>query len=211
MSVSDYGENKLLDKVLKGTDFTIATPYAALHTGAPAETGANEVTGGSYARQLVAASGWNAASGGLSDNVAAISWTNLPACTLFGVSIWDAATAGNCWLTGWLATVRKIFVCTDTTNDLIRSPSHGLVADDRVAFAAEDAGSLPAGLDNVTCYYVIASGLATDDFKVSTTQGGAAFNITGVGSGKLYKVVPQVINAGGTFQINAGNLDLLMF
>ena len=34
LSVSDYDENKLLDKVLKGTDFTIANPCAALYSGA---------------------------------------------------------------------------------------------------------------------------------------------------------------------------------
>lgn len=211
MSTSDYLENKLNDKVHKDTAFTSTTNHVSLHSANPLETGASEIAGGSYARQAVAAAGWNASASGLSDNVSAISFTNMPAVTVVAVGLWDAVSAGNFLKGHWLSTVTKIFVADDVAGDLIRSPAHGLAADARVAFDAELAGSLPGGINNTTLYWVIASGLTADAFKVSATQGGAAIDITSVGSGLIYLVTPQVINAGGTFTIPAGNLDSRQF
>ncbi|MGH6719589.1 MAG: phage tail fiber protein [Alphaproteobacteria bacterium] len=209
MSVSNYLENKLLDKVLKDTAFTSAPVYAALHTAAPGETGANEATGGSYARQQVAGANWNAGSGGLSDNTAAISFAGMPVATIVGVSLWDAVSAGNCLWTGWLSTIVKPFVGNDVTTDFIRSPAHGFANSDRVAFEAEDAGTLPTGLVDTTLYFVVSA--ATDEFKVSLTDGGGAVDITAQGTGKVRKVTPKTLNSGDTFQINAGDLDVKMF
>jgi hypothetical protein len=59
--------------------------------------------------------------------------------------------------------------------DLINKTAHGLVAGSRIAFSALTGG---AGLSVDTGYYVIASGLTADAFKVSTTVGGAAVNFT---------------------------------
>lgn len=207
MPMSDFLAHKLLDHVRGKASYAMPTAYVALHDGAPGLTGANEVTGGSYARQATAGADWNAASGRIGDNANAISFTSMPACTVLGVSLWDAVSSGNCLWTAWLSTVVKPFVCTDTTNNLARSPSHGLVAGDRVAFEAYDAGALPTGLSASTLYHVIADGLTTDDFKVSTSAGGAAVDITAAGAGKLRKVVPQVVSGGGTFTIGAGNFD----
>ena len=53
-AASDYLENKLLDHSLATTTFTApGAVYVGLHTGSPgdADDGANEVSGGSYARQ----------------------------------------------------------------------------------------------------------------------------------------------------------------
>lgn len=210
MSLSNYAEDKLNDHLNGKTAFALPSVHISLHTAAPGETGANEVTGGSYARQAVAGAGWNASAGGLADNAAAILFTGMPAVTVVAVGEWDAASAGNLLRYGWLSTVRKLFVANDLTTELLRSPAHGLAADDRVALSFEDDGVAPVGLNDTTLYWVIATGLTADDFKVSTTQGGAAVDITGMGSGKLYKVVPQVLNAGGQIQFNAGNLDLIL-
>ena len=55
MSISNYLENKLLDAVFNATAFNVTgDPYISLHTADPGETGASEVTGGSYARQQAA-------------------------------------------------------------------------------------------------------------------------------------------------------------
>lgn len=59
--------------------------------------------------------------------------------------------------------------------DLISLTAHGLVANDRVYFTKLVGGT---GLLLNTSYYVIASGLTANDFKVSTTVGGAAVDIT---------------------------------
>lgn len=73
--------------------------YVSLHTADPGTTGASEVTGGTYARVAVT---WNAASGGSTSNVGALS-INLPASTTasyFGV--WSASTAGTYYIGGAL-------------------------------------------------------------------------------------------------------------
>ncbi len=97
--MSVYLEKKILDKILRGTDFTISTVYVSLHTGDPDATGANEVAGGSYARQQANHSGWNAAAmatlGSQSTNVNDLTYTAMPACTITHVGIWDAVSGGN--------------------------------------------------------------------------------------------------------------------
>jgi len=71
-SKSNYLENKVLDHVLGGGDYTRpATVYVALYTVAPSDTGGGtEVTGGSYARAAVTnnSTNWPAASGGEKSN-----------------------------------------------------------------------------------------------------------------------------------------------
>lgn len=100
-SFSDYLENKVLDHVLGGGDYTRpATVYVALFTAAPTDAGGGtEVTGGSYARVAVTnnATNWPAASGGAKSNgtdiafaEATADWGNIAA---FG--IFDAITSGN--------------------------------------------------------------------------------------------------------------------
>jgi len=69
---SDDLENKILDHVLGGGDYTrLATVYIALFTAAPSDSGGGtEVSGGSYARVPVTnnATNWPAASGGAKAN-----------------------------------------------------------------------------------------------------------------------------------------------
>ena len=105
MSHSDFLENKLLDYYLRAKNWdgtanaTVpGTLYVALFTAAPSDSGGGtEVAGGSYARVAIATSGWNAASGGLVDNTAAITFPNPTANwgTVTHVGLFDASTAGN--------------------------------------------------------------------------------------------------------------------
>jgi len=79
---------------------TTGWAYVSLHTGDPSTTGANEVTGGTYAR--VAAT-WNTPSSGSVTNSNALS-INLPASTTasyFGV--WSASSAGTYYIGGALS------------------------------------------------------------------------------------------------------------
>lgn len=98
---SDYLENKILDHILGGGDYTRpATLYVALFTAAPTDAGGGtEVTGGDYARLAVTndATNFPAAAGGAKSNGAAFefpeatdSWGDIVA---FG--LYDASTAGN--------------------------------------------------------------------------------------------------------------------
>lgn len=212
MTQPAYLRNKLGDKTLKDTAFTTAPVYVSLHTGYPGAAGANEVVAGgySYARQQVAAAGWNAFANGVGDNVNAVTWNNLPAVTVVAVGFWDALAGGNFLRGAWLSTVKRVFTITDLAGNLFASPAHGLSANDRIAFDVEELGTLPGGVDDTTLYWLIATGLTADAFKISASQGGAEMEITAVGAGKIRKVLPQVVNAGGTFQFNAGALDLVV-
>ena len=79
MSKSNYSENATLDALLRAVDPAFrsnASRYIALYTADPGETGTaitNEATYTGYARvEVTAATGFTAASGGESENVAQI-------------------------------------------------------------------------------------------------------------------------------------------
>lgn len=91
MSISNYYEDAIMTQL--ATDAT----HVSLHTGDPGETGANEVAGGSYARQAVT---WGAVSGGAMSNSAALDFTSMPACTVTHAALWDDVSAGNCLWSG---------------------------------------------------------------------------------------------------------------
>jgi hypothetical protein len=59
--------------------------------------------------------------------------------------------------------------------DLLTKATHGLVAGDAVRFSGLAGG---AGLNNGQTYFVIATGLTANDFRVSTTSGGAQVDFT---------------------------------
>lgn len=114
MSASNYLENKVLDHVLGGSDYTrSATVYVSLHTGDPGETGASEVaSSNNYSRLSVTNNGtnWPSASGGSKSNGATFtmptpsgSWGTV---THFG--IWDAASSGNFLFGGALGSSKAI-------------------------------------------------------------------------------------------------------
>ncbi len=70
----------------------------------------------------------------------------------------------------------------DAATDLLTAAApHGLEAGMEIVFFTTSV--TPGGLALVTTYYVIASGLTSTAFKVSTTLGGGAVNITGAGTG----------------------------
>lgn len=107
MSISNYLEDKILAKVFNGSDFTVGTVYASLHTGDPGETGANELsTSGGYVRKSVGS--WSSASGGAVSNAASISWPSLTAGVITHFGLWDAVSGGNFLWGGALFTARSI-------------------------------------------------------------------------------------------------------
>jgi hypothetical protein len=74
-----------------------------------------------------------------------------------------------------------ITIATDT----IAYTAHGLNAQDAVAYN-NGGGTSATGLTSGTTYYVIASGLTANAFKVSATDGGAAVDISGTGNNAQY-------------------------
>jgi hypothetical protein len=101
--LSDYAEQALLNHMFRpaaGAYTPGASNYIALHDGAPGDTGANEVTGGSYGRfTMTAATSWEAAGSVVARTIrndVVVSFTGMPATTVTHVSVWDASTNGNC-------------------------------------------------------------------------------------------------------------------
>ncbi len=105
MSISNAAELSILDAVFNATSWSVATPYVSLHTAAVSETGSAEVTGGSYIRKL---GSFEAAASGATQNDAALTWTNMPACTVVSVGIWTAESAGTYIWGGDLATQKTL-------------------------------------------------------------------------------------------------------
>lgn len=100
MAKSDTHANAILDAIGGGTSLHAAT-HISLHTADPGDTGASEVSTGSYARVQVNQDGatspfWNSAATSAMTNNGAITFPEGggdAVVTHFGV--YDAATAGN--------------------------------------------------------------------------------------------------------------------
>ena len=123
MPLSAYLRDKLLDHYLKGAAFTQPTNvYVSLHTADPGTTGASEVTGGSYARQLASSSFAAAGSGSKASN-ANVDFASMPATTVTHAGIWDAVSGGN-FLSGAALAASKVVNAGDT----FRLPSGQLTA-----------------------------------------------------------------------------------
>ena len=201
MPLVTAGRNNLLDSGVANFD------YISIHSGDPT-SGANELSGGSYARQSVA---WNAAASGAATSTAQIT-VPMPTTgiTALYFGVWTAVSAGTFLGYGGLgSTVRGLGSTDPIAGDLIQSNGHGLTTDDRVFVWAVNGESLPSPLSAATLYYVLASGLTTDAFKLSTSSGGAAVDIAALGELGFAKTIPEVFSvAGGNIVFAAGALAL---
>jgi hypothetical protein len=86
MALSNAGKDALLEG-LAGVAL-----YASLHTADPSTTGANEVSGGSYAREVIP---WDAASGGSLTTDGSIVFDVPAGTTITHVGYWSALTSGT--------------------------------------------------------------------------------------------------------------------
>lgn len=89
MGLSNAGKNAMLDEL-----GSLAV-FASLHDGAPGDTGANEISGGSpaYARKAIA---WgSAASGAMDDSTNGAEFDVPSGTTVSYVGLWSASTAGT--------------------------------------------------------------------------------------------------------------------
>lgn len=86
MPLNDAAKNAMLNQL--GTLIT----HASLHTADPGTNGANEVSGGSYARQAIT---WNAAASASLDNNANPVFPVPAATTVTHIGFWSALTNGT--------------------------------------------------------------------------------------------------------------------
>jgi len=211
MLVANTLKNLMLGSV--ATASATNPDFGSLHT-AYSTTGANEVTGGSPAYARVALT-WSSPSSGETHLVATLPSWNVPTGTTVG---WwggfDASTAGNFLfmqaLGGQSYKPASVETATDLTNNDIFSDAHGYVADNRVVFWSASGIALPTGLTTGTIYWVISTGLATDSFRVSTTQGGSAVDITTDAPTAFFvqRCTPQTTVTQDIISLSSGSFDL---
>lgn len=95
--------NKILDHLRGGTSWTApAGLYLKLHLGDPGASGTANPAACTARKQVVFG---NAASSGVISNTASAQWTSADgtvAETITHWSLWDAASGGNCLMTGAL-------------------------------------------------------------------------------------------------------------
>jgi hypothetical protein len=72
---------------------------------------------------------------------------------------------------------RLFSVTADASTDIFTIAGHGLASGDPITF---HAGTMPTGINRATEYYV--RDITTDTFKIASTVGGSAINITSNGS-----------------------------
>lgn len=122
MGASDYLELEILDDLFSVGAFSPGTPYLALCTADPTDSGTgasmNEVAdSGAYARVDISSSFGTAAASGAISNDAAIEFTEATGSwgTVTHFAIVDSGThgAGNLWMSGAL-TASKSVVSGDT-------------------------------------------------------------------------------------------------
>lgn len=198
-SLTDNAKHVMLNQLA-----TVAV-WASLHTGDPSTTGANEATGGSpaYARKAIT---WNAAASGALDNNANPVF-DVAAATYYHIGLWSAVTSGTFYGYAPLGGgARKNFAVDDISTDVFDSPAHGFSDTNQVLVWGAD-GTLPTGVSEGTVYFIRDA--TTDTFKLATTSGGTAINITVVGTGVLQKIVPETFAAQGTYTVTDFDITLV--
>lgn len=193
-TVSDYFGTAIGNHLLRNQAFTPPTTiYLALHNGDPGRNGANEITGGSYARQTITLPAFSSR---VSNWTGTLNFASMPNGDVMAASLWDAATSGNNLMNGPLN--GGSFTAVAST-DVFTASSHGMANGDKVAFCPDTNLTLPTGITAYTTYYVINT--ATNTFQISTTPGGSAVNLTADGAGKFIKV--KGLQTGDTFQLTS--------
>lgn len=171
-----------------------------------------EATGGSpsYARQAVT---WAAASSAQKANSGALTF-DVPAGTYGFFGLFNASTGNSSNFRGYIpfggSSALKGFFSVDTTlsNDALLSVGHGMSDGDRVMLFNVFSETLPTGVSEGTIYSVVSA--ATNSFKVATSSGGSAVDITAVGGGEGFwqRVVPETFGGQGQITVASGALVL---
>jgi hypothetical protein len=178
--------------------------YASLHT-AYSGSGANEVTGGTYARAAIT---W----GSPASETVSLSGTpysiNVPASTTVAFVGWqDALTGGN--FQGMIplgGAAAYGFSAPSSTGILLAPGSATYAANQQVVVFAPGGSTLPGGLTAGTIYYVKSP--STDSFSLSATSGGSAITLTADGSGIVQAITPETFASAGVYSLTGGSWTL---
>jgi hypothetical protein len=119
--------------------------------------------------------------------------------------VYAASTGGSPQLVA-LIDDDQPFVGVGNVDDTIDAFAHGLATDQRVFVLAAAGAVMPTGLAENTPYFVLASGLTADVFKLSTSSGGAAVNITVGGAAQFIPYKAQTVATNATPDFANGQL-----
>lgn len=167
-----------------------------------------EVTGGSpaYARKATTPS---AAASRQKQLVPTQLEFDVPAGTVVNfVSAHDALTSGNVLDKAPIGSSKSGVATVAASDDLFLSKGHTLSAGNRVVVFQVANEAIPTGLTVGTVYYVIASGLTADAFKLSATSGGTAVDITADGEVFWMDCVPATDAAQFVLRLLANSFNL---
>lgn len=180
------------------------------HVGACTDLGGTAVAG---ARQAVT---WQAAgtpAAGQAGNNGSIAIPIAAGETPMVLSLYDALSAGNRLADfGFGSSGQQVkgLATVLASTDLFTSYAHGFTTDDRVFLSVVNDEAIPTGISLTTLYFVLASGLTTDAFKISTTSGGSALDVTASGECLVQKTVPNLFASAGNLTIATNALILAM-
>jgi len=195
-----------------GINTLTTAPPTDTTPGTGTNAAATEATGGSPAYARIAVTWGTPASGSVS-NTGALTF-DVPAGTYGFFTLWNASSGNTNNFRGYSvfggATPKKGFGTVDAadlTANTITSNAHGLVNTDRVILFNVVGETIPGGVTEGGCYFVVGS--ATDTFQLALTSGGAAVDLVTT-QGELYfeKVVPEVFAGQGQITAAIGALVL---
>jgi len=189
-SISAYCKARLLDG-------TLQPDFASLHTGFPGTTGANEVSGGAYARQGIV---FSASSGDRRTQDGAEIF-NVPASsTVRWIGHWQA---GN-WLYATPAggASPRNFVSVAGT-DTVYSPAHGWTDGQKVVVFN---GTPPGGITEGDVLFVRDA--ESDSFKLAGTLGGSAIDMVSAPSAGCWvaAITEYEYPVAGTFTLQTSQI-----
>ncbi len=200
--------NVFVDSVLNSMLDNLAAllDQASLHT-AFSTTGANEVTGGTYARQTIT---WNAAAAGALDSSNAPSFAVPGGNTIRFIGFYDVTPSPDVWQ-GMIPNQQaadegpRRFV-VDTTANTIEDPANAFVNDENLVFIG---GTPPGGLVEGTVYFIVTR--TALDYGVAATQGGASINLTSQGDQdvRIWQIREETFASDGTFNLTDADIDFL--
>lgn len=177
----------------------ISIAFATLHDGFPGATGDNELTGGGYVKQAVVFSSTSAGQRLLSGTE---TWT-VPACTVRWIGFQDSTSAYQFCAPNGGATPRNFMSGPD--DNLIYATGHAYVNTDKIVFYG---GTPPAPLVEGTVYFVRDS--TANTFKVATTAGGVAIDLTSAPSFNcvVCKITEQVYPTADTHSLTSATISI---
>lgn len=202
-----------LQQMLDGLNFSFSTYtgqifYASLHTAYSA-TGANEVSGGSYARIQLGTSGadWSTATSAIPSVKAlgtAPSAFAVPAATTVEyIGFWSALTSGNFAGMGPNGGATQFgFTSTSASPSVYTAPGSSYSAGQTVVLFNGAGATISSDFTIGTVYFIAASPAPSGaTFSLATTLGGSAINSTHAGAGIVQAITTETFGSAGTFTL----------